>query len=153
MIYFFIKAKRSFYLIICPQNLLTFIHKALATPSFWKQTIWSPSSKSLLNFTQAKNYEKFVKKVNQMWSKVLTGNSHTQSRSELVDFSFPITMSTLRILHLKEKTESTDWTMYTNSFLKETWFSVLTSLLTIFVIFISIIFLQNQVILWFMKLE
>ena len=75
---------------------------------------------------------------------LLSGNSLTYSRSKLVDFSFPFTSSTVRMIYLRN-TESTNWKFYIASFLPFTWISVGTSLCTLFVLFMSLLLLANGV--------
>ena len=73
----------------------------------------------------------------------LTGNSQTFNRAKSLDFSFPITPSTLRIFYLRDS-ESLNLSLYINSFHSMSWLSIITSLLCLFILVSSVIFLANH---------
>ena len=81
---------------------------------------------------------------NREFDLVLTGNSQTFSRSKFLDFSFSITPSTLRLFYLRNS-ESMNYKLYTNSFQSISWAGIVTSLLLLFIIVASVIFLANKV--------
>ena len=62
---------------------------------------------------------------------LLSGNSLTETRSKLVDFSFPLILTTVRLFYIKES-HGTDWLVYLKSFLKDSWIGILiTTLCTV----------------------
>ena len=79
----------------------------------------------------------------QEYDLVLTGNSQTFNRAKFLDFSFPITPSTLRMFYLRDS-ESVNLSLYINSFHSMSWLSIITSLLCLFILVSSVIFLANH---------
>ena len=78
----------------------------------------------------------------------MNGNSLTHSRSFKVDFSFPITLSTLRLFYVNRnsaKESLAGWDLYFKSFLIESWIAVVSTALALFVIFSSLVCLTMKV--------
>ena len=74
---------------------------------------------------------------------VLSGNSQSFSRSKIVDFSFPLTLSTLRMIYLRDS-ESLNLSLYINSFQSSSWIAITTSLICLFILVSSVILLSNH---------
>ena len=99
------------------------------TKSTVKSGIWSSMMKSVKN---------------REYDLVLSGNSQTASRAKFLDFSFAITPSSLRMFHLRDS-ESMNYRLYINSFKAISWAGIGTSVISIFVLVGSVIFLANAV--------
>ena len=57
---------------------------------------------------------------NKEYDLLLSGNSQTGSRAKLVDFSFAIIPTSLRIIFMKGR-DSANWLVYFNAFLTDSW--------------------------------
>ena len=121
--------------------------------------IWNDISQQLnfsTNVTKLKIPSgKWSAMVNQLKNKtfdlILTGNSQTPERSTFTDFSFAITLSSLRLIYRRNSHESTNWVLYSKSFLPQAWMGLLTSFVSLIVLLGSIFLLSNHVSCSFKK--
>ena len=104
-------------------NFTTSVTKSSVTSGIWS---------SMMNSVKRKEYDL-----------VLSGNSQTWSRAKFVDFSFPMTLSTLRMFYLRDS-ESMNLSLYINSFHSFSWIGIITSLMWMFISVSSVIFLSNH---------
>ena len=102
------------------------------TTTVTKSSVTSGTWSSMSNSVSRKEYDL-----------VLSGNSQSFSRSKIVDFSFPMTLSTLRIIYLRDS-ESLNLSLYINSFQSSSWIAITTSLICLFVLVSSVIVLSNH---------
>ena len=82
---------------------------------------------------------------NKTYDLILTGNSQTTERSHFADFSFAITLSSLRLIYRIHSHESTNWPLYSKSFLPQAWMGLMTSFVSLMVLLGSIFLLSNHV--------
>ena len=104
-------------------NFTTSITKSSVTSGIWS---------SMMDSVKRKEYDL-----------VLSGNSQSFSRSKIVDFSFPLTLSTLRMIYLRDS-ESLNLSLYINSFQSSSWIAITTSLICLFILVSSVILLSNH---------
>ena len=82
---------------------------------------------------------------NKTYDLILTGNSQTTERSHFADFSFAITLSSLRLIYRIHSHESTNWPLYSKSFLPQAWMGLMTSFVSLMVLLGSIFLLSNPI--------
>ena len=78
----------------------------------------------------------------------MNGNSLTQSRSHKVDFSFPLILSTLRLMYINRssaKESLAGWNLYLKSFLNESWIAIGSMTLALSIIYSSFLCLTRMV--------
>ena len=94
---------------------------------------------------------------------LLTGNSLTESRAKLVDLSFPIIPTSVRLIYLKDSnvaTDSSKWltsafesfstdpVVYLQSFLTISWVLIMVMTILVFVIYVLLQIIANKVSLF-----
>ena len=104
-------------------NFTTSVTKSSVTSGIWS---------SMINSVYRNEYDL-----------LLSGNSQSFSRAKIVDFSFPLTLSTLRMLYLRDS-EALNLSLYINSFHSSSWMAITTSLICLFILVSSVIFLSNH---------
>ena len=90
----------------------------------------------------------------------LSGNSLTESRSKIVDFSFPIIATSVRLIYLKDSnvaTETSKWftsaiesfstdpVVYLQSFVTISWVLIMVMTILVFLIFVLLQITANKV--------
>ena len=90
----------------------------------------------------------------------LSGNSLTESRAKLVDLSFPIIPTSVRLIYLKDSNVATDssrWfisafesfstdpVVYLQSFVTISWVLIMVMTILVFLIYVSLQFIANKV--------
>ena len=90
----------------------------------------------------------------------LSGNSLTESRAKIVDFSFPIIPTSVRLIYLKDSnvaTDSSKWlisaiesfstdpVVYLHSFVTISWVVIMVMTIIVFLIFVLLQVIANKV--------
>ena len=98
--------------------------------------------------------------VDKKYDLFLSGNSLTESRSKVVDLSFPIIPTSVRLIYLKDSNVATDssrWfisaiqsfstdpVVYLQSFLTISWVVIIVMTILVFLIYVSLQIIANKV--------
>ena len=97
----------------------------------------------------------------------LSGNSLTESRAKVVDFSFPIIPTSVRLIYLKDSNAATDsskWfisaiqsffidpVVYLQSFLTISWVLIMVMTILVFLIYVLLQIIANKVTMFILYL-
>ena len=96
-----------------------------------------------LNLTYVKGWSNIVNLIHEKKFELgCTGFSHTLSRSKLVDFSFPMAATSLRMFYARDPTVI-NWSLYFYSFQMESWFGFILSFILSTGVFLLISYLAK----------
>ena len=101
--------------------------------------------------------------VDKKYDLFLSGNSLTESRSKVVDLSFPIIPTSVRLIYLKDSnvaTDSSKWlisaiesfstdpVVYLQSFLTISWLLIMVMTILVFLIYVLLQIISNKVTIY-----
>ena len=96
-----------------------------------------------LNLTYVKGWSNIVNLIHEKKFELgCTGFSHTLSRSKLVDFSFPMAATSLRMFYARDP-KVVNWNLFIYSFQTDSWFGFILSFLLSTGVFLLISFLAK----------